>query len=132
MRTLAETRAFFENDAFATKLCGITIEEATTAYARCRMPLTEGHLNAMNVAQGGAVFTLCDTAFGVAANADGATTVSLGANITFVRPGSGAYLVAEARCVASTRSTCLYHVEVLDEKGKVVAFATVNGFRKRG
>ena len=131
MKALAETRNFFEKDAFATGLCGIVIEEATAAYVRCRMPLDDRHLNAMGVVQGGAVFTLCDTAFGVAANADGGVTVSLGANITFVRPGTGTFLLAEAKCVASTRSTCLYRVEVLDENGALVAFSTVNGFRKQ-
>lgn len=130
MKTLEETQAFFENDLFATEQCGIRIVEATESCAKCVMPLGPQHMNANHVAQGGAVFTLCDTAFGAAANAGGTPTVSMGAQISFLRPGTGKVLTAEARLVSGTRSTCLYRVEVFDDKDTLVAFCTVNGFRK--
>lgn len=75
-RTLEESRAFFADDRFAMEACGITIDEVTEDGARCSMPLTPLHLNAGGVAQGGAVYTLCDTTFAVAANAGGVMTVS--------------------------------------------------------
>ena len=130
MKSLEELKAFFANDHFATDLCGIIIEEATEERSRCRMPLAAKHMNARNVAQGGAIFTLCDTVFGVAANAGGVHTVSLGAQITFIRPGVGEFLIAEATLVSSTRSTSLYRVEVIDDEGTLIAYATVNGYRQ--
>ena len=130
MRTLEESRAFFHGDRFALEACGIAIDEVGDGEAKCSMPLTPLHLNAAGVAQGGAVYTLCDTAFAVAANAGGALTVSLGANITYLRPGTGGRLFAVARRLSEGRTTCLYRIEVTDEKGALVAFATVNGCRR--
>jgi acyl-CoA thioesterase len=130
MRSLEETRAYFADDRFATGLCGIVIEEAAEERSVCRMPLTPEHHNALGFAQGGAIFTLCDTVFGVAANAGNVLTVSLGAQITFLRPGAGEFLTAEATLVSSTKSTCLYRVEVFNDQNALIAFATVNGFRK--
>ena len=40
----------------------------------------------------------------------------------------GTELLAEAKCLKSGRTTCLYAVEVRDELGTYVAHATVNGF----
>ena len=107
-RTLEESRAFFAADRFAMEACGITIDEVTEDGARCSMPLTPMHLNAGGVAQGGAVYTLCDTTFAVAANAGGILTVSQCADMHYLRPGAGERLYAEASCVSAGRSTCLY------------------------
>jgi acyl-CoA thioesterase len=98
--------------------------------ARCSMPLTPMHLNAGGVAQGGAVYTLCDTTFAVAANAGGILTVSQCADMHYLRPGAGERLYAEASCVSAGRSTCLYRVNVTDGEDRQVAVCMVTGFRK--
>ena len=130
MKTLAELKTYFADDYFAMKLCGISIEEASSKFCKCRMPLTDDHMNAMKVAQGGAVFTLADIAFSVAANVETSPTVSLGGQINYVRPAAGAYLVANASLVSVTRSTCLYRVEIFNDQSALVAHATFTGFRK--
>ena len=88
----SELIAYFSADLFAVQACGITIEDVDENGAQCRMAVTATHLNAQGVVQGGAIFTLADFAFAVAANAGGAPTVSLGAQIHFLRPGTGRYL----------------------------------------
>lgn len=128
--TLEELRAFFANDRFATALCGIEVEDARDGYARCGMTLTPEHRNANGYAQGGAIFTLCDTTFAVAANAGEVSTVSLGSQITFCKPGTGSRLTAVATAQAVTRKTSLYEVKVYDDANELVALATVNGYRK--
>ncbi len=130
MRTLEESRAFFARDRFATEVCGIVIEAVTQEGAKCSMPLTPLHHNAGGVAQGGAIYTLCDTAFAVAANAGGVLTVSRDAQVHYLRPGTGSRLFADARLVSDGRTACLYLVEVTDETGALVAYCTVTGFRK--
>ena len=78
---------------------------------------------------GGAVFTLADFAFAVAANGFAERiTVSQHVSVTFLAPAKGRELRAEARCVKAGRTTCLYEVEVRDEAGTFVAQAMVNGF----
>ena len=130
MMTIEEARAFFAEDRFALEVCGIAITEVTEDSARCEMPLSPRHLNANHVAQGGAVFTLCDFCMAVAANAQGVMTVSQSCDIHFLRPGTGDKLLAEARVLNQSRSTCLVEVRVTDTLGKLVALMTGSGFRK--
>jgi acyl-CoA thioesterase len=125
---LAQLRAFFERDAFATEVCGIQIDEITPTGARLSMPITPRHLNSNGTVQGGAIFTLCDTAFSAAANAGDRLTVSRSADITYIKPGKGSCLYAEAEQLARGGSTCLYRVEVYDSEHALVAHMTGNGF----
>jgi acyl-CoA thioesterase len=125
---LPELREMFGKDRFATDVCGIVIDEATLEHARAHMPITDNHLNSNGVVQGGAIFTLCDTAFSVAANAGDRLTVSRSADITYVRPGRGPCLYAEAEQIARGGSTCLYRVSVYDEQHALVAHMTGNGY----
>jgi len=118
---------FFIDDIFAMNM-GIKIENVSNGCASCSMEINKSLYNAGNNVQGGAIFTLADFTFAVAANATGRHTVSQGANITFIRPGTGAKLTATAERISEGRSTCLYGVTVTDDKGKKVAYATVNGF----
>ena len=130
MRSLEELRAFFAADTFALEQCGITIDAVDETSASCSMPITEKHLNAGGVAQGGAIFTLCDLCFAAAANAGGVHTVSQSADIHYLRPGTGDRLYAVATCLSSGRTTCLYRVDVTDSRGRLVAHATISGFKK--
>ena len=125
---LQELRAMFLQDHFATELCGIEIDEVTDAGARLSMPVTEKHLNSNGTVQGGAIFTLCDTAFSVAANSGDRLTVSRSADITYIKPGHGPCLYAEAECVARGGSTCLYRVSVFDQYRTLIACMTGNGY----
>lgn len=129
MRTLGELRQFFADDRFALEVCGLKIDEVWDGGAKCSMPLTPAHMNAGHVAQGGAIFTLCDTTFAVAANACGARAVSQSASISYVKPGKGDRLYATAERVSEGRTTCVYSVRVTDDSGATVAFATFNGHR---
>lgn len=130
MWTLDEANQFFAGDLFALKACGISIENISEEGASCRMEITPNHLNANGFVQGGAIFSLCDFAFAVAANASGAMTVSQNCSITYLRPGTGAYLLGSARIINESRQTCLGEVRVTDEKGKLVAVMTGTGFHK--
>jgi len=125
---LSEIRAFFQKDLFATEVCGIEVDEITPTGAKLHMPITDRHLNSNGTVQGGAIFTLCDTAFSAAANAGDRLTVSRSADITYVKPGKGPCLYAEAEQLSRGKSTCLYRVSVYDEQRALVAYMTGNGF----
>ena len=80
-------------------------------------------------AYGRAIFTLADFAYAVASNGfTDKIIVSQQVAITFLAPARGTELLAEAKCLKSGRTTCLYAVDVRDELGTYVAHATVNGF----
>lgn len=129
---LEQLRTLFAKDYFATEQCGIQIDEVTQHSAKCSMPIMRKHLNANETVQGGAIFTLCDTAFSVASNAGDRLTVSRSADITYIKPGTGTCLYAVAEELSRGGTTCLYRVSVFDDQGELVAHMTGNGhFLKR-
>ena len=129
MSTLEELQNLVSADRFATEVAGCEIRLAEPGHSICAMTLTPRHLNAAGTPQGGAVFTLADFSFAVAANgfADH-ITVSLQHDITYFTPARGKVLLAEARCVKHGRTTGFYTVDVTDDAGTHVAYMTVNGF----
>lgn len=128
MPSLEELRERFKADRFA-QLAGVEIVEAEEGRAVCKIDLREDHMNANNTPMGGAIFTLADFTYAIASN--GFTEhiiVSQHCSITFLSPAKGKTLLAEAKCIKSGRSTCLYEISVKDELGTYVAYATINGF----
>ena len=129
MSRLEEAREFFKADIFATQTTGIVIEEVADGYARCSLETEEKHMAAHHHVMGGALFTMADFAFAVAANGFAEKiTVSQHVSMTFLSPAKGRELLAEARCLKAGRTTCLYQVDVRDELGTYVAHGEVNGF----
>ncbi len=128
MPTMEELTKRFHEDRFAAQ-AGVEIREAEPGRALCAMPLRPCHMNANNTPMGGAIFTLADFAYAVASNGfTDKIIVSQQVAITFLAPAKGTELLAEAKCLKSGRTTCLYEVDVRDELGTYVAHATVNGF----
>ena len=129
MTTLEEIRNRFKNDHFATDVTGIVIDSVQPGKAVCSITLEERHMNENNVPMGGAVFTLADFAFAIAANGySERKTVSQNVSITFLAPAKGKRLIAEASCLREGHTTALYMADVRDELGTYVAHAVVNGY----
>lgn len=129
MPTLEEIRKAFAEDRFATEVTGCTIRLAEPGHSICALELHPRHMNAAGTPQGGAIFTLADFSFAVAANSFAEhISVSLQHDITYFTPAKGHCLIAEANRVRSGRSTCFYTVDITDELGTHVAYMTVNGF----
>jgi len=129
MPTLEQIRACFSGDRFASECLGAVIEAAEPHHAVVSMTLRGEHRNAVGNPMGGAIFTLADFAFAIAANGHSEkVTVSQSADIHFLSPAKGGLLRAEAKCLKAGRTTSLYTVEVHDELGTHVAYMTVSGF----
>jgi acyl-CoA thioesterase len=133
---LSRIRAFFSADRFAAS-AGITIDAVTAETVQCSMTITEQHLNAGGVVQGGAIFTLADLAFAVHSNlpflcgdADG-IAVGQSNSISFLAPPRGRRLIARSACLARGRSVSVFRIEVHDDEGLFVADMRGNGFAKR-
>lgn len=129
MPTLDQIRACFAGDRFAVEVAGAVIDIAEPGHAVCSMPIRPIHLNTNSVPMGGAIFTLADFAFAVAANGHSErSTVTQQVSITFLAPSRGKTLIAEVRCLKAGRTTCLYAVDVTDDLGAQIAHLTVNGY----
>lgn len=130
MNYLQQAQDFFKNDIYATETTGIVIEDAAPGYGRATLSIQKRHMNAGNVVMGGAIFTLADFAFGLAANTGNAPTVTLNATISYLNVPKGDTLIAEARTIKSGRSTCVVEIRITDNLDNVVAISTMTGFRK--
>lgn len=128
MRTLNEVREFFANDRFATDN-GAVIEQIGENSATVSMEIQDHHRNAVGIVMGGAIFTLADFAFAVASNHEKPGTVSLSANITFLKASKGNKLIAKAECVRNGRTICYYRVTVTDDTGALIAEVTTSGYK---
>jgi len=124
-----EAREFFQGDVFAGKN-GIVIDELSEDGCVCSMEIGKDHKNAAGAVMGGAIFTLADFTFAVAANSEEMNTVSLTSSITYLSAARGGKLTAEANCVRSGRNTCHFIVTVTDSEGRVIASVSTTGFRK--
>ena len=120
-----------KQDIFAAGI-GAKILEISPGYAKAVMEITPSHMNAANVVQGGAIFTLADFAFAGAGNSFGPRATAMNISITYMRPGTGTKLTAEAREVSHGRRTCLFDVLVTDDQGRKVAKLMINGFLFEG
>lgn len=120
----------FSGDLYATKTTGIIIEEVDENYAKCSLSINENHMNAAGFVMGGAIFTLADFTFAVAANSINVLTVSLTSQINYINATKGPVLYAEAKCVTNKKNICFYDIIVSDSKGNLVANASTTGYRK--
>ncbi|MCW5635899.1 MAG: methylmalonyl Co-A mutase-associated GTPase MeaB [Rubrivivax sp.] len=104
---------------------GITCVRGGPGQAEVRMTLRPDHLNFNGTCHGGAIFTLADTAFGLAANSHGAVAAGIDAHITYQQAvGAGETLSAQAREVSRSRRLAVYRVDVTREDGRVVSSFT--------
>lgn len=125
---IMKIREAFSGERFVNESLGAVIEAASKGYAKCTMAIESRHCNSFGILMGGAIFTLADFAFAVAANQDGKAVVSQAVQITFLTPAVGKTLIAEAGIIREGGKTSFYSVVVTDELGTEVAFATANGY----
>jgi acyl-CoA thioesterase len=110
-------------DDQASRALGMDAVVIETDYAEVRMMVTDAMVNGHDIAHGGYIFTLADSAFALACNSRGATTVAAGADITFVAAARrGDLLVAQARVRTAYGRSGLTDVTVTREQdGAVIA-----------
>ena len=124
---LKQLKQKFIHDAFVADGLGAVIDGASYGFARVSMEIQPRHCNALGIPMGGAIFTLADFAFAVAAN-QGRDVVTQASQITFLKAAQGKRLIAEARQVKDGKRVCFYEVKVNDDLGTEVAFVTINGY----
>jgi acyl-CoA thioesterase len=105
-------RTMFDSDLASTAL-GIELVDVGEGRAVTRMRITESMINGHDIAHGGYVFLLADTAFACACNSFGPVTVASGADITFVTSARlGDELVATAALRTGYGRNGVYDVTV--------------------
>ncbi|HII84820.1 MAG TPA: PaaI family thioesterase [Methanobacterium subterraneum] len=121
---------FFENDRFAD-LSNIEVVSISPGKATTQMEVEEMHLNGVGTAHGGALFTLADFTFALAANSHGTVTVAINANISYLKAVNEGLLTAEARELSSGGRIASYTVDIYDKGRDLVAVFQGMAYRKR-
>jgi acyl-CoA thioesterase len=109
----------FDSCEFA-RLLGIYVKEVRDQGVTVSMT-AEGKAGPNGVAHGGAIFSLADHAFGIAANMCGERQVALSATIQYLNPASG-HLEAIAERVSGNELCSLYRVTVSAGNRPVAVF----------
>lgn len=118
------------NDKFASS-AGCKIIEVDEHHAVAEMMVTSKHLNAGNVCQGGALFTLADLAMAALMNVGGQVTLSISNNIMFMSSAKeGDLLKAEALCITDHSKTPSVEVQVTNQDGQTICHCSGMGYRK--
>jgi len=125
-----DLKKFFTNDQFAAR-SNIELLEMSPGFAKAKMTLHPHHWNALEAAQGGAIFTLADFAFAAASNSHGTVAVAINVNITFMKAAKSGTLWAEAREVSKNFKLGSYIVEVKDDQGELIANFQGLAYRKK-
>ncbi|MDR3061419.1 MAG: PaaI family thioesterase [Dysgonamonadaceae bacterium] len=126
---MIELKEFFKNDRYAV-LSGIELVEVNPGKALAKMIVEEKHLNAGNVVQGGAIFTLADLAFAAAVNAYGNLAFSIETSIRYFQSVKSGILYAEARVLYLHRKLATCEVTVTNQDKELIALFTATAYRK--
>jgi len=110
------------------RLLGMVVRETWPGGARVAMK-AEGKRNPDGVVHGGALFSLADQAFGLAANNGPVRQVAVSATIAYLSPAKGD-LEAFAELVAETGDHSLFVVRVYEGERLVATFEGV-GIKER-
>lgn len=97
------------------------------------MKIEDRHLNGLDVAHGGVLFTLADYAFAIASNSGGRTSTGIQASMSFLAPVlAGTVLWASIREISRRKTLSVYEIELRNEtNGEPVALFTGTAFRVR-
>ena len=88
-----------------------------------RMVVRKEMLNGFAIAHGGISYSLADSALAFASNAHGIQAVSIETSIAHVAQArEGDVLTTRVEEKSLTKRTGLYHVDVINQEGKVIAF----------
>jgi uncharacterized protein (TIGR00369 family) len=109
------------------KLLSMIIQNLTPGHALLEMRLCDAHIQAFGVVHGGALASLIDTAAFWAAvcdldEEDGITSVDL--KLNYLAPVKTGTLTARGHLVKLGTTIGVGEAEVVDEKGKLIAYGT--------
>lgn len=123
-------KKFFKGDRLAEYL-GIELVDVTEGGAVSRMEIMDEHMNGIGTVHGGAIFTLADFTFAVAANSHGRVTVAINVSISFMKAATTGTLTAVAKEVSLNPRIASYTVNICDDEGDLVAIFQGMAYRKK-
>ena len=110
-----------QQDLFSQWL-GVEVLEIKEGYSKIKMTVRPEMINGFGIVHGGIAFSLADSAFAFACNNRNVLSVALDTSINFIKPVHvDDVLIAEAKEIHNSKSTGLYHIEIVNQKNHLVA-----------
>jgi len=119
-----------QNDQFA-RHNGIEIVDADIGYAKTKMNVQPYHLNGVGIVHGGAIFTLADFAFAVAANSREQVAVAINISIAYIKAVKSGCVFAVAKEISYNPKLGIYQVDIFDESNELLATFQGMAYRKK-
>ncbi len=110
-----------ESEPYAKKL-KLRLIKVQEGYSLVEMTFSEDMKNIFGLAHGGAIFSLIDEAFEVAANSHGVVSLALNMNVSYVKaPSDGDILRAEAKEIVLSKRIGTYDIRVKNGLDELIA-----------
>jgi len=110
-------------------LLQIKIVELEEGMAKLTMPIVTKHTNLYNVAHGGALASLADTAMGVACSTTGKKVLTLDMNMNFIRTAKPQeMIIAVGRIIHNGTHTMVAETDIVDDMNKLILKARATFF----
>lgn len=103
---------------------GLYVVEAKENYVKIGVDITEKSLNPFGIVHGGLIYTLADSAMGIALATTGKSGVTLNSTIDYLTPGKGKKLFADTEIVKDGKSIVVFRVNIKDENDTLVSVAS--------
>ncbi|MCH9663637.1 MAG: hydroxyphenylacetyl-CoA thioesterase PaaI [Gammaproteobacteria bacterium] len=114
-------QAMWDNDS-ASQALGMSLDSVEPGSATLSMSVTDTMTNGFDICHGGYVFLLADSTFAFSCNTYNRVTVAQGCSIEFLRPiHTGDVLTATGREIKRGRTTGLYDIDVVNQRGELAA-----------
>lgn len=115
--------SLYEQNAYVS-LLDMKIVKLAEGYAELSMPIETKHTNLYNMAHGGALASLADTAMGIACATTGKKVVTLEMNMNFIKSAAPQVgLKGIGKIIHNGESTIIAEGQILDGQNKVIVSA---------
>ena len=114
IRKMEQEAGFFHHNHYK-------VEKADKEEVILKAELNEDAMNPYEMAHGGFIFGLGDTAMGILVRATGKRGVTLSANINFLHPGKGKEIIAKGELIKQGRKTCYARADIYDDENSLIA-----------
>ena len=119
-----------KNDQFAIHN-GIEMIDSAKGFARVKMDIKPFHLNGVGIVHGGAIFTLADFAFAIAANSHEQVAVAINISISYIKAIKDGTIYAEAKELSINPKLGVYKVDVINSEKELLASFQGMAYRKK-
>jgi len=103
------------------QLLGMEVLDVGPGHAKVRMQISERIFNAADMVHGGAIFSLADYAFALAANAGEEIGIAISATMHYIHPAKQGFLYAECCEVSRNKRMGTYAATVTNDAGQTMA-----------